>query len=113
MPTSTSFNTATMEPEVDPEAQARVNAILHPHGKTDPAATPPPNAAPAATEAPKASRMTVAKILQGYQEKEKVFTADIGKIDSIIASYQKKRDETAFRLSVLQEMIAEINSDKG
>lgn len=105
---ATSFDTEKQDPETAKVAAENVARIL---GKTEPAATPqgnapPPTAPPA--EAPKASRMTVAKILQGYQEKEKTFTTDIGKIDGIIASYQKKRDETAFRLSVLQEMIAEI-----
>jgi len=113
---NTEFDISKYPPSVDPEAAARVESILHPpEEKKQPATAAPtlhaPHGSPTPPEPTKKTRVTVSKILQKYQDREKEFGADIAKIDGIIASYEKRREELKFKLSVLQELIAEINSD--
>lgn len=116
----TSFDIETMDAETEAEAKARVDAILHPQGATQAPAPAAGTAPPATTATPapaadatkeRKSRTTVAKLLQRQQEKEAQFAKDIAGIESIIASYEKRKAELAFRLQVVRELIAEINSD--
>lgn len=109
MATATSFDTEKMDPETAAAASARVANILNQQPTT--ASTPVPISQAADTAAPKKTRTTVAKILQKYQEREAGFDTEVAKLDAIIASYEKRREELRFKKSVLQELIAEINAD--
>jgi len=109
MVTATSFDTESMDPETATEAARRVASIL---GKPETSAPEQGNAPAPTPEAPRKPRRTVAGILQGLQDKERTLSTDIDKLGSIIASYEKKRDETKYKLSVLQEMMAEITSEE-
>ena len=99
----------TLPPERMKTATAKVQEILSEANGHQQAASPAPE--PAASQTEKRTRISVAKLLQRYQDRADETAKNIAEIESIISGYQQKLSEQRFKLEMWREAIAEINTD--